>query len=431
MSGLVLPENRPALALVASVPSDWTTPSERLLLLALALDSFDGKTCAPGRDALMSFCGIRHVRTFQRLRDSLAAANDARPALIEVDALSGRHTRYRLLPDSERLSGGDSESLSGAPDLSARPDSERLSGRDVTPALQPDARPVSTTCQHDLSGRPDSDSLSYPSSPLPTQREGEREEDGATAPAPQGADTTRLEADVFAVLRQRWPDDQPVVSKRSRRLLTELRAAGWDDAAIVAGVRGIPPKPRSPALLLEKHLKLLLTDSEPRDFGPVSTVDITDTPTVAAALPIGNTPNPADGVNQKRLAAACKAHGVKQSLFADMCADLAGRGFTVEPLSYDRDIGQDNLLRVRHPAAPGWECNWPITAHRGGTLEAVIEPDLEPTEADREHLIRFWPVELDDNWLTVTPAIVDVATFRQLIDKTYPIAASLAYQTTE
>lgn len=127
MSGIALPENRPALEWVASLPADWVTPTERLLLLALALDSFDGHTCAPGRDALMRFCGIRHVRTFQRTRDSLASPTTERPALLSLDLVKGRHTRYRLQRDSESLSGDDSERLSGEPDMSARPDSESLS----------------------------------------------------------------------------------------------------------------------------------------------------------------------------------------------------------------------------------------------------------------------------------------------------------------
>lgn len=307
MSGLGLPENRPALARVASVPADWTTPSERLLLLALALDSFDGNTCAPGRDALMSFCGIRHVRTFQRLRDSLATATDARPALIEVDALSGRHTRYRLLPDSERLSGGDSESLSGPSNLSARPDSKPLSGDEMADLS---ARPDSTTCQHDLSARPDSDSLSYPSLPLPTHREGEREGGTLSAPAPVGAARPRLSvADVRDIVGYIVPATAMGngVKCNNPDLVNALQAAserGWTIDALAASLSDMPAPKSSATGLLITRLKALA------DTDPASIATAAQTNEVAAA---------ALDVDQSNDVQRCR-HGVSRRLPEGSCS---------------------------------------------------------------------------------------------------------------
>ena len=95
----------------------------------------------------------------------------------------------------------------------------------------------------------------------------EEDDESASAPAPEGAALTRLETDVHTVLRQRWPDDQPVVSKRTRQRLAEMLAAGWTGPQIVAAINTIGKNPRNPALLLEAHLTKVLTEHEPRDFG--------------------------------------------------------------------------------------------------------------------------------------------------------------------
>ena len=120
MSNLGLPDNRPALAWVMQIPADWVTPTERLVLLALALDSFDGHTCAPGRDGIMRLAGIKYVSTFTRARDALAQPTEYRPALIAADTLRGRHTRYRLLRVVRESQTGDvRESQTTHPDMSA------------------------------------------------------------------------------------------------------------------------------------------------------------------------------------------------------------------------------------------------------------------------------------------------------------------------
>ena len=99
------------------------------------------------------------------------------------------------------------------------------------------------------------------------------EDESACAPAPEGADTTRLEAEIHDVLRRRWPGETPVVSNRSRRLLAEMLAAGWTEAQIAAAVNTIGKNPRNPALLLESHLEKVAAEQEPRNFGVASNVD--------------------------------------------------------------------------------------------------------------------------------------------------------------
>ena len=49
---------RPAVAKVAVLPRGWVSHDERLVLMALALDSLDGSRTAPGWDELAARVGI-------------------------------------------------------------------------------------------------------------------------------------------------------------------------------------------------------------------------------------------------------------------------------------------------------------------------------------------------------------------------------------
>ena len=176
MSDLAIPENRPALAWIMDIPTDWVTPTERLLLLALALDSYDGNTCAPGRDGIMRLAGIKYVSSFTRARDALTQPTEYRPALLAVDALKGRHTRYQLLRDVRESRTGDvRESQTGQPEMSARD--------------------VRESCPPEMSAEVVRESRTYPPS-LPTPREEGREGEALTAPAPEGAARPRLTSTV-------------------------------------------------------------------------------------------------------------------------------------------------------------------------------------------------------------------------------------------
>lgn len=428
MSDLAIPENRPALAWIMDIPTDWVTPTERLLLLALALDSYDGNTCAPGRDGIMRLAGIKYVSSFTRARDALTQPTEYRPALLAVDALKGRHTRYQLLRDVRESRTGDvRESQTGQPEMSARDVRESRTG---SQDAEMSAEVVRESCPPEMSAEVVRESRTYPPS-LPTPREEGREGEALTAPAPEGAARPRL---TVGEIRDMVTAVVPATAIGTgikcdnddlADALATATANGWDTGRLRAALADMPAPKSSPTGLLIKRLQAL-ADSDPAAVVLASTDAYAEATEHQEPQRTAPTVNPADQVNQNRLAKACKAHGVKVTLFADLCADLAGRGFTVEPLAHDDDSDQDLLLLVKHPDVPAWQCEWPLTAHRSMNLLAVLDPDLEATEADRDHLARHWHTELDDGWIFVNPSTVDLATFRQLVERTHQLAERLA-----
>lgn len=102
---------RPAIARVAALPQSWTTEGERLVLLALACDSYDGKTCAPGYDAVAAWTGL-HRPSVIKIMARLAQPNERRPSLLARDQTTrgGRRTVWSLLlpiPLPVPVSGAD------------------------------------------------------------------------------------------------------------------------------------------------------------------------------------------------------------------------------------------------------------------------------------------------------------------------------------
>ncbi|WP_134768589.1 hypothetical protein [Nocardioides sp. 1609] len=154
---------RPAVALVAALPASWTTEADRLVLLALACDSFDGQTSAPGADNLAAWTGLHRGTVYDVVR-RLQSPTSIRPALVAVaDTRRGRRrTRYRLtLPDVEPSSEADSCEPSGQHDGSAGAAVGQPSGD----------RPLSPTVEHPQpsANRPESTDTPSPSdSPSPT-----------------------------------------------------------------------------------------------------------------------------------------------------------------------------------------------------------------------------------------------------------------------
>ena len=130
---------RPAVRWVAELPRGWLSPGERLVMLALALDSFDGVVCAPGSANLAGWTGM-HASSVRDILAKLAAPTDRRPALLRREDTRGRH-RARLvllqpagmaggLPDSERA--GDTGGSTGgerADDTGGLPAGERAGER--------------------------------------------------------------------------------------------------------------------------------------------------------------------------------------------------------------------------------------------------------------------------------------------------------------
>jgi hypothetical protein len=100
MQGIEVDRARPAVALVTSLPRAYgLNTADRLVLLALACDSFDGETSAPGYDALAEWTGMLRSSVAEVLRRLAQPVDGVRPALIERAATKrGRdRTTWRLL----------------------------------------------------------------------------------------------------------------------------------------------------------------------------------------------------------------------------------------------------------------------------------------------------------------------------------------------
>lgn len=131
---------RPSVAWVAGLPSEWTTPHQRLVLLILACDAF-GDVSRPGIDALMAWSGLLHGSVYRVLNQLATPVGGLRPALIErvdhlgrpvtIEGRRGRHRAgFRLLIDSQP---------SGGRGRLNRP--RDLDGLEVQPSNQPSNEP--------------------------------------------------------------------------------------------------------------------------------------------------------------------------------------------------------------------------------------------------------------------------------------------------
>lgn len=139
MSGIDVDGGRPAVQWVTELPREWLTAGERLVLLILALDSFDGVACAPGTANLAGWTGM-HGSSCRDILARLAAPTDRRPALLRREDTAGRH-RARLvllqpagmaggLPDSERAGvAGGSTGGERAGDTGGLPAAQRAGQR--------------------------------------------------------------------------------------------------------------------------------------------------------------------------------------------------------------------------------------------------------------------------------------------------------------
>jgi hypothetical protein len=106
---------RPAVVRVAALPGYWTSESERLVLLVLACDSFDGVTSTPGNDLLASWVGM-HRSSVIVILNRLCKPTETRPALLErvVASRGRRRTTYRFrFPDGVGLDEEDEPPADG------------------------------------------------------------------------------------------------------------------------------------------------------------------------------------------------------------------------------------------------------------------------------------------------------------------------------
>jgi hypothetical protein len=233
------------------------------------------------------------------------------------------------------------------------------------------------------------------------------EDESAHAPAPGSAALTRLEASVFDALAERWSDDQPVVSRRSRRLLGDLLNAGWPEAAIRAGVATIGKSPRNPSLLLEKHLRRLLDEHEPRDFGNLDSGDaraLADSDPAAMVQAAPEVADPLAEVDQRALAKWCKYAGADVKALRQACADLTRQGFTIEANLHGGNLADYPALDVIHPYDTDefWCVSWQVGREPG-------EPPCNSLYAGRN----------DGEGIEGEPS---VAGLRRLVAQTWPEA---------
>jgi len=97
VDGIDVDGRRPAVAWVTSLPRFWVSDGERLLLLVLACDSFDGIDSSPGRDNLARWTGLLRGRVGDLLA-GLEKPTSRRPALIRrEDSGGGRGRRGRIV----------------------------------------------------------------------------------------------------------------------------------------------------------------------------------------------------------------------------------------------------------------------------------------------------------------------------------------------
>lgn len=169
MDSLNVDGARPAVGRVASLPAAWTTDADRLVLLALACDSYDGETAAPGAENLAAWTGLHRSTVYAALH-RLSVPTDERPALVAIDDTKKgrRRTRYRLtLPSQQPSDEADRSTIpepSGQPDGSATPTVGQPSGnRRPSPTVRPS--------QPSANRRPRADTPSPSSNPPPRARD--------------------------------------------------------------------------------------------------------------------------------------------------------------------------------------------------------------------------------------------------------------------
>ena len=161
---------RPAVAWVASLPRRWVSDSERLVLLFMACDSFDGLAYGGGADVLAHWVGMYRSSVADILK-RLSEPTETRPALIARGPFRDGRRLWIFLRTAGHESAGSGPAPQGH--TTAEPD-------DVWPGTGPAVvRPDRATPGPAPQGR----ALSFPK-PLPAS--------SADEPAQlQGADLAR------------------------------------------------------------------------------------------------------------------------------------------------------------------------------------------------------------------------------------------------
>ena len=141
--------DRPAVAWVTSLPHGWTTSRERLVLLLLALDTYDRTPpfrCRPSRDQLAAWSGELGGRISETIT-SLERPSGTRPALLLVGRNRGRGGNVYELITSQEWSGTADDSLT-----ENGPAQRTVSGRESSGTA--DGYESSGTADHSGQNRP-------------------------------------------------------------------------------------------------------------------------------------------------------------------------------------------------------------------------------------------------------------------------------------
>lgn len=237
------PDSRPALAWVACLPRGWTTSNERLVLFALAADSYDGLACSPNRDAILHATGL-WGDAYYRALNGLRAPTDKRPALLSVDRRSGARTVYTFL-----------RTQSENPDSVTRSENPDSVGVGQPSRRTQSGNPVGTPRRNTPSENPDA----HPSLPLPLGRE------GGSGPRPPQAGrrdpltTERLRAVVESVVPPAARAGIDCSNTDLADALAQAFANGWTTDDLTAALTGMGRAKSSPTGQLIARVKALAT----------------------------------------------------------------------------------------------------------------------------------------------------------------------------
>lgn len=249
--------SRPAVELVAALPRELTSQGERLVLLALACDSYDGQTTAPAAHNLAAWTGM-HLSSVRGILRDLQQPTERRPALLAVDVRSRgkRRTRYRLLLDgqpfghagrleSDQPSGDAGRLEKPQPSPNGRPTAGIPSGdagRSTVGIPSGHADPSLSLTTPSPSPASPATATASPAAPPPEQQEGEQDRDdgGQEQRAPHALPDDDQEHDLTAVVLEHLPSDLRRELTADPRTLAAachtLAAVGWtrDDLEQVA-----------------------------------------------------------------------------------------------------------------------------------------------------------------------------------------------------
>lgn len=210
--------DRPAVRRVAAIPRGWgLTPLQRLVLLALACDSYDGLSTAPGLEAVAGWCGS-HPSTVREAIAALERATDSRPALLRrEDARGGRRASIVLLIPEPTVSAGGSHTREPAESAGGsvvhNPPTPPVGNPPTNPPGNPPTNPPILPVGNPPTNPPAESAPPLPSYPLPSPGDAIRE---LAQHVPAASEATALPAAFDDAIAKGWTPTEWVDAVRSR-----------------------------------------------------------------------------------------------------------------------------------------------------------------------------------------------------------------------